>query len=326
VRTSTGTAALPPAPEPDHAPVPTTTPAGLVLPAGPVPEGIVITRSGLVAASERGRLLLLINDRTHRVLGTRSVPGTARHLRLAGPDGPLLLPGEDTDTVSVVSLPTGRVLSSEKVGRQPHDAVAAGPSADPTAILVDTDELGGSVTFLRTTGQGTVSRVTRPGPVQPGGLAGAAGRVGVVDVRGNSLWVYDPVTATLIATLPAGRGVTHAEQIGTGPLIVVADTRGGALLAFRLDGVPRRVGRLAIPAGPYGLGWDPVRQRLWVAESGRNLAVPVQVGTDGTMSVAGAGVTTVQQANSLAVDPVTGTLAIAGATRPGTVQLVDPPH
>jgi DNA-binding beta-propeller fold protein YncE len=153
----------------------------------------------------------------------------------------------------------------------------------------------------------------------------AAGRVAVADVRGNALYVFDVKTQKRVAVLPAGAGPTHVVRVGPST-VAVADTRGNAVLLYDLSGHPRQVFRLSLPGGPYGLAADPSRDRLWVALSGRNELVQVDVDVDDLrLRTTGIRIPTVQQPNSVAVSPTTGTLIVAGATEGGTLQILKPP-
>ncbi len=136
------------------------------------------------------------------------------------------------------------------------------------------------------------------------------------------LYVYDVKTERQIAVLPAGAGPTHVERVGP-TTVAVADTRGSAILLYDLSGRPRQVFRLPLPGGPYGLAADPARHRLWVALSGRNQLVRIDV--DGSrLRATSVRYATVQQPNSVAVSAATGELVVAGATPKGTLQLVNP--
>ena len=104
--------------------------------------------------------------------------------------------------------------------------------------------------------------------------------------------------------------------------VAVADTRGDAILLYDLSGRPRLLYRLPMPGGPYGLAADPGRHRLWVALSGRNQLVAVDL--EGLrLRATSIRFATVQQPNSVAVSAATGELAVAGATLRGTVELLD---
>lgn len=303
---------LQPAPEPAHAPVPSAVPAGVVLALGDTPEGIASDpATGLVAvALRRPDRLALVDGRAGRLLGLVDVPASARHLTIAGPGAPVLVPGEDSDLLLQVRLPLGAVVAQAEVGRQPHDADTA---AGRTFVA---DELGGSVSVV--VGDRVIRRFR--GPVQPGGVAAVGDRVGVVDVRGAALFVYDAVALHELARLPAGDGPTHAVALDDTRL-VVADTRGGALLVYALRPQPRQLARVPLPGAPYGLAFDRARGTLWVTLTARNQLVRYD---GGTLRPLGPPLPTVRQPNSVAVDSGTGRVFVAGAVRAGVVQLIDP--
>ncbi len=313
---------LPPAPEPAVAPALTVAPAGVVIAlGGGEPEGVVAdaTTATVAVALRKPNKLALVDTRTGRLTRLVDVPGAARHLQLAGPGGPVLVPGEDTDLLSAVALPGGTVLATTKVGRQPHDAAPA------AGRVVVADELGSSVSVVENAAAGNSSVLRRfPGPVQPGGVGAVGARVGVVDVRGALLYVYDAATVTSLGTLPAGDGPTHAVPDGAGRL-VVADTRGDALLTYDLGGAsgpPRQLRRQPVPGKPYGLAVDATRHQLWVALSATNVLVRFRVDAAGLTELAR--FPTVRQPNSLAVDESTGVVYVAGGTD-GDLQILTPP-
>ncbi len=310
---------LPPAPEPAVAPAPAMPPAGTViaLPGGG-PEGVVADPvTGVVAVALRDPArLALVDSRVPRLTRVVPVPGEARHLQLVPGGGLALVPGEDSDVVAQVELSTGEVRAQSTVGRQPHDAAAIG------GRVFVADELGGSASVVN--GDGTAGpRI--PGPVQPGGVAAAGERVGLVDVRGAQLFVYEAATARPLGQLPAGAGPTHVVPDGTGSAddggVVVADTRGDALLFFRLGPEPRMLRRVGLRGAPYGLALDAVRRRLWVTLTASNQLVGFDLAAPSDQPF----ITypTVRQANSVAVDPTSGRVFVAGAAD-SNLQVVDP--
>lgn len=299
--------------EPQTAPAPSTAPAGTVVPVGDTPEGVVIDQAidQAVVALRRPDSLALVDLGTGHSVRRIDTPGRARHLRLASPSGPLLFPGEDANALFEIALPAGTVTARFGTGRQPHDAVFVDGN-----VWV-TDELAGRVSIL---GGGTST--TLPAGLQPGGLDTAGGRVAVADVRGNALYVFDAKTQRQIAVLPAGAGPTHVVRVGP-TTVAVADTRGDAVLLYDLSGHPKLLYRLPMAGGPYGLAADPGRHRLWVALSGRNQLVRVDV--DGErLRASSVHFPTVQQPNSVAVSSATGELVVAGATTDGTLQILNP--
>jgi DNA-binding beta-propeller fold protein YncE len=95
------------------------------VPIGDTPEGVVIDDGHhlVVVALRRPDSLALVTLTSPRHLHTVRIPGRARHLRFAASGGPVLFPGEDSDHLYEVGLPSGDVVTDFVTGRQPHDAV-----------------------------------------------------------------------------------------------------------------------------------------------------------------------------------------------------------
>jgi DNA-binding beta-propeller fold protein YncE len=294
-------------------------PAGQVIELGGAgPEGVVVDPvSGLAAVAVRSPdRLVLVDPTTLTVVGRPRVPGSARHLQLGGTPGTVLVPGEDTDLVSTVSLPAGQVLSSVKVGRQPHDAAAAGDG-----LVVDSDELGSGITESR----GSTVVAHAGGLLQPGGLAASGGRIGVVDVRARLLDVYTPSPLALVGRIPVGAGPTHAVPLGPG-IVAVADTTGGAVYVIRIAGTPTVLQTFPLPGRPYGMAVDLARHRLWVTTTSDDVLHELTISGSATSPKLTAGRTfpTVQQPNSAAVVPSTGRVLVAASIRDGLLDAIDP--
>ena len=285
----------------------------MVLALAGAPEGVVVGRSGEVAVNVRqpdGVVVFALTDPDHRQ--TVPLPGSARHLALAGPDGPVLVPGESDDRLAEVALPSGQVVRSVSVGRQPHDAAAAG--AD---MIFVGDELGNSLHMVR---GGVTVRVVLA-PLQPGGVAATAdGSVVVaVGVRGRRMTAYRSDGST-IGSANCGAGPTHVVA-GDGGLFWVADTDGGAVLGFRVGRHgPRQVVRIPVGAKPYGEAYDARRGTLWVTLTATNQLVGLHLAGSAVRSRTT--LATVQQPNTVAVDTSTGELVVTGSTPNGALQLV----
>ena len=300
------------APEPAKAPAPTVTAAGKVVElGGGRPEGIVADPvSGLVAVAVRDPdRLLLVDPVLGRVVRTVVVPGSARHLELAPGGGAVYVPGEDTDVVSRVELPSGRVIEQVKVRRQPHDLAVTG---DGTLYVAD--EFGSAVSVVR---RGKVV-ATLAGLVQPGGAAGTGDTGTVVDVRARLLHVYRADRE--VAVLPAGAGPTHALEIGPDD-VLVTDTTGGALLRYRVDGTPRLVGTTKLPGQPYGTAYDSRARRAFITATATNELVAYDVSRDGLREVRRW--PTVRNAYCVAVVAATGRLVVASESE-SQLQFIDP--
>jgi DNA-binding beta-propeller fold protein YncE len=299
--------------EPAGAPTTLVAPAGRLVALGEGgPEGLVADpKTGLVAVALRapGRLAL-VDGRSGRVAGTVILPGSARHLALVRAGGPVLVPVEDRGTLLQAALPAGTVLTRTVVGRGPHDAAAWAGRAFVS------DEGGAAVSVVQ---DGRVV-ATLTGPQQPGGIAAGDGRIGVVDVRAGQLYVYDPATLGPVDRVPAGAGPTHVVADGHGGL-VVADTRGGALLRYRLRPDVRLVERLGLSGRPYGLAADPGRRTVWVTLTDSNRLVGLRATWDGLRPFAN--LPTVRQPNSVAVDVASGRVVVAGSAD-GMLQILTP--
>ncbi|MPQ99611.1 YncE family protein [Modestobacter sp. I12A-02628] len=301
----------PGAAEPGRSPELTTDPAGTVVDLDPDAEGMVFDPvTGLLAVAVRDPdRLVLADGATGAVVREVPLPGHARHLQLAAPGGPVLVPAEDSDTLVTVALPDG-ATTSVPVGEYPHDAaqVASGQ------VLV-ADELGGTLSVVT---DGAVTQ-TFDSQTQPGGIAVVGDLAGVVDVAAFTLTSYDVPGGELGRVVDAGEGPTHVVADGRGRF-VVADTRGNALLVFRADTL-RQEQQLDLPGTPYGLAYDGTGQVLWVTLTARNEVVGLA--TDGDQLTEVARFPTVRQPNTVAVDPGTGRVFV-GSRATGQLQLIDP--
>ena len=307
-------------PEPAAAPpaVPLADLPGRVVPLSGQPEGLVWdTTTGTIAVAVRDPGALVLVD---AATGTERVRvplgGAARHLQLAAPGGPVLVPSENDDRLYRVTLPDGVVAAATPVGRQPHDAA---PAAGGRVFVGD--ELADTVTILEADG---TSRVV-PAPAQPGGVASSpdGSVVVVVGVRGRRIAAY-AADGRRLGETDCGVGPTHVRAGAAGSdVFYVADTQGDAILVFQTgpDGI-RQVDRVRTEGeAPYGLAFDEARSRLYVTLTGTNQLRSYRV--DGTGLVADRVWSTPRQPNDVAVDEVTGQVVVAG-TADGVLQFIDP--
>lgn len=309
-------ASTPPA-EPATAGAPAVPPVGKVVQVGNAPEGIVVGGSGVGAVAVRNPDgVALIDAVTGAVRDTVKTAGSARHLSLAGPDGPVLVPLESSDALAGISLADGHVtFTVAKVGRQPHDAAQ---TAGGTIVV--TNELGGGVVFVRDAG---VVGSLPAGPVQPGGVAALGDRAAVADVQGNGVWVYDGTTRQLLAHGPVGAKLTHAVAL-SGDVAAFADTDGGAVIIERVGPQLSAVATVDAPGKPYGLAYDARRRRLYVTLTASNLLRVIDVSDVMKPRILG-DVPTVRQPNSVAVEPRLGGVLVTGSA-PGAsgLQVIAP--
>jgi DNA-binding beta-propeller fold protein YncE len=302
-------------PEPAVAPAVSGVPPGRIVPLPGEPEGLALdSRTRTVAVAVRKPAGVALVDLDSGAERSRvPLDGAARHLQLAGPGGPVLVPAEGNDRLYRIGLPGGEVLDETPVGRQPHDAAAVSGGR-----VVVGDELADTVTLIES--DGTTRKLTAP--TMPGGVASSPdGSVAVaVGVRGRRIEAYAPDGRSL-GTAACGVGPTHVRA-GAAGLFYVADTQGDAVLVFEAgaDGV-RQVERVSTGGAPYGLAVDATRQRLYVTLTGTNQLRSYRI--DGPKLVAERTWATVRQPNDVAVDASTGRVVVAG-TAGGELQLLDP--
>jgi DNA-binding beta-propeller fold protein YncE len=174
-----------------------------------------VTHLAAVAVQSPDRLVL-VDDRSGRVVREVPLPGSARHVSLARPGGPFLVPAETANQLVEVDPRTGRTRSTP-VGDHPHDATAVGPR------IFTADEFGATMTVVR---DGRVVG-TMPVDVQPGGIAAAGDRVAIVSVRAYDVELYDGRSDR-----PRGLG---AQSGGLGPSHVVVGPDGRLVIAETLQ-------------------------------------------------------------------------------------------
>jgi DNA-binding beta-propeller fold protein YncE len=302
---------LPRAAEPARSPDLEARPAGRVVAVGNRPEGVVadpVTGIVAVALREPDRLAL-VDGRSGRVTERVALPGSARHLSLAGPGGPVLVPAESADSLVRVALPGG-AKDQVAVGTFPHDAAAArgrvfvGDEHANTVSVVDGDD----VQQIRVA-------------TQPGGLAALDdGRaVAVVSVRERVLELYDATTLERLGRTPVGAGPTHVVAGSEGRVYVV-DTSGDGLLVVETRPKLEIRRRVALLGGPYGIAVDRERGRLWVTLTATNEVVELSGGARPRLLRS---FPAVRQPNTVAVDDCSGRVYVTG-TADGVLQLLDP--
>jgi len=299
---------LPPAPEPASSPPVKQRPAGRVVPVGNKPEGLAYdSRTGLLAVGlAQPDRLALMNGRSGRVVRRVRLGESPRHLQLAAPGGPVLVPAEKSNELIEVSLPGGRA-SSSRTGRFPHDAARA------NGRTFVADELADTVSVLEA---GRRTKVFKA-PVQPGAVevTGDGRLLGAVGVRGRQLELFDTRALRSLGRLNVGVGPTHLAALGRSFFVV--DTRGNSVLEVPVDPEPVVHRRTRVLGRPYGIAVDRRRKRLWITLTERNELV--ELSTRRRLRV----LPTVRQPNTVAVDERSGRVFVTGKVD-GTVQIIDP--
>ena len=306
----------PPPAEPATSPEPGEAPVGSVMRLGQEAEGVVVDgESGLAVVSLRDAdALAFVDVRTGRLVREVGISGSARHLALAGPGGPVLVPVEYEDELLRVELPGGE-FTRAGTGDFPHDAV----EAENGRTFVG-DEGGDTITVLE--GETAIDSLTAP--EQPGGVAASGDVLAVVAVAAREVAFYDTETLEQLAIVEGGAGPSHVVAGDDGRFYVV-DTGGDAILVYDGDpsdgGDPRLVDRANLPGSPYAIAIDSSRDRIWVTQTALNRVVELEI-TELAPKIIES-YPTVRQPNGVGVDPRTGRVVVVGRDA-GEVQVFDP--
>lgn len=295
-----GGGGFPRAAEPADAPPLGREPAGRTRRLGGEPEGLAFdAAAGLLAVGLRRPhgTLAFVDPATLATRARVPLPAAPRHLAYAPAEAAVLVPAESAN-VLVEATPAG-IRSEAAVGTHPHAAAAIGHRAFVA------DEHSDQVSVLK---RGRLE-ATWPAPVQPGGIAAVAGRyVVLVAVAERVLQVYEAASGEELGEVGAGVGPSHVVAFGQDAF--VADTQGDAIRRFAIGRRPRQTEVVKAPGTPYGIAADRRRGRLWVTLTARNQLVEYAVGAGATRRIAT--YPTVRQPNSVAVQPRSGVVFVAG--------------
>ena len=300
------TTTLPRAAEPATSPPLVGVPVGTVVAVGPLAEGVAVDpTTGTVAVGQLGGADLY--DESGRHLATVQLPSAPRHIALAAPGGPFLVPAEASSAVGLVDEPSGSVAALVPTGRMPHDLVDSGGT-----IFVG-NEHDSTMTVVRE------NQVIATVPVaeQPGGLTTIGADIAVVSVRARRLQLFDTRSLRLVASVAVEGGPSHVATYGTE--LYVVDTGGTQVRVF--DTVPRLhlVGSVSVPRSPLGIVVDATRGRLWITCTASNRLV--ELALDRPLPRIIGQWPTVRQPDTLAVDTRTDTVLVVGV-RPGSLEIV----
>jgi DNA-binding beta-propeller fold protein YncE len=150
-------------------------------------------------------------------------------------------------------------------------------------------------------------------------------RVDALVAQGNTIVVLDRGQTSVTTVDPSGTRAEHALRAGDGATtiaadtagrVLVADTRGDALLVFGTDPLMLRQ-RYPVPGAPYGLTGST--KLAWVSQTAANSVVGYDLATG--IPVEKVRYRTVRQPNSLAFDDASGTLYVVSGSGAG-VQVI----
>ncbi len=280
------------------------TPAGTVVPLrSQVSSMVVDQQTRLLAVGVDASPAVLLYSLDDLGAAPRSVPLdlVPAGLSLARPGGPVI--AAVNGRLAQISLPDGAV-STVAVG---GNAVSTAQFGDST--LVAARDRAQVLVMDR----GAESKVIQGNLFSADQVLSTSDRAVVLDRLRNGLFELDVPAGQVKQGLRAGEGATNAvlDRFGR---VLVADTRGGALLAFSLNPLLMRQ-RYPVDGAPYGIAYDPTRDVVWVTLTATNEVVGYHVA--GEEPRERYRFPTVAQPNTVTVDPATGRVLVASANGEG---------
>ncbi|PXY22528.1 hypothetical protein [Prauserella muralis] len=290
-------------------PSPQREPAGTVLAQrGEVTAMATAGRTLAVALAEPPSVLLYDLDAPRAKAVSVPLPSAVEELTAHGDEVLATLPR--SGEVARIAVPSGTVRTVPVRGRPA--GVAVGEDGRLLVAVRDRKAVevleGGRVTKTITSDLYSADDVLTTG-----------GRAVVLDRLRTAVFDVDVEQGTVNEGLRAGMGATNAVVDSFGR-VLVADTRGGGLLAFSTDPLLLRQ-RYPVAGGIYGIAYDARRHLAWVTLTGRNEVVGFDVrGGEPTEKYR---LPTVRQPNSVTVDEQTSRVVIGSAAGEG-IQVITP--
>ncbi|MGW4479669.1 lipoprotein [Rhodococcus triatomae] len=292
-----------------ESPVPSTTPAGTVV---PLPDRI----AAATFDPSTGTVAMLTDDARTLLTVPASDP--------AAPPREVALPGGIASLSAardgLVTVPAGRGVATVNLADGTVSTTPVDADVQTAALLGDGRIAVGTADgdILEIGSAGTVTH-TVDGLVSVDALGVLGDEISALDRRQTSVTEVDLGGEKLGMALRAGSGATNLVTDGFGR-ILVTDTNGGALLSLTADPLMMHQ-RYPVPNSPYALAVDANTGMVWVSVTATNEIVGFDLST-GT-PVEKRRFPTVRQPNAIAVDSETGTVFVASGTGDG-VQRIDP--
>ena len=208
-----------------------------------------------------------------------------------------------------VDIAEARVTRVEVDGQGGTDFTAIAYRADGMLVLGSAD--GAVYTLSSDTAVGAQLKIF----ARVDALVTQGNTAVVLDRGQTSVTTLDASGAKAGQALRAGEGATTLAADPAGR-VLVADTRGGALLVFGTDPLMLRQ-RYPVRDAPYGLAGSS--RMAWVSQTTTNTVIGYDLATG--IPVEKVRYPTVQQPNSLAFDETSGTLYVVSGTGAG-VQVI----
>jgi len=277
------------------------TPAGAVLPLAGSPTSMVVADDLLAVAVDS---TIQLYPLTADGLGEPTTVPLSAPADTLSVDGDQLLASVGAGGELVrIALPDGTTAPAAIDG-EPVSATAFG---DRTLVAVRDQQAVAVLSGDR------IFRMIRGGLLSADQVLSTGEHAVVFDRLRNAVFALDVPAGTVDEGLRAGQGSTNAVTDRFGR-VLVADTRGDALLAFSLDPLLLRQ-NFPVPGAPYGLAYDRERDVLWVTLTETNEVVGYDVAGEEPRELHR--FPTVEQPNTVTVDEKSGRVIVASATGKG---------
>ena len=284
-------------------------PAGVVLPLGAGAQAAVFD------AATASLVVLHPGSGGRSAVTTIPVSGAARTVPLPGAATAITGDSEGRVYLSArggyfrFDVASGTSTRVEVEGQQATDFTAIARRADNKLVL---GSANGAVYTLGSEG-GVAAQLKIFARVDS--LVTQGNTTVVLDRGQTSVTTIDASGADAEHALRAGQGATTLAADSAGR-VLVADTRGGALLVFGTDPLILRQ-RYPVADAPYGLAGSSAL--AWVSQTATNTVVGYDLATG--IPVEKVRYRTVQQPNTLVFDDASGTLYVVSGTGAG-VQII----
>ena len=178
-------------------------------------------------------------------------------------DAVLLIGNKGEDSVSFVSLATGKELGRSPTGKAPHE-IAISPDGRRAAVVA----YGGrTIDIFDVTTRARLKTIDLSPNQGPHGIAWLKdGRLVVTTERSQSLAVVDPVAGKVTASIKTDQPGTHMVAVSSdGRTAYTANIAGGTVSIIDL-GAGRKLRDLAVGGEPEGIALSKDDGTLWVGD------------------------------------------------------------
>ncbi len=193
----------------------------------------------------------------------------------------LIVANKSEATVSLVSLPSGKIAATLPVGTGPHEVAV---SRDGKRALVSNygvpGKPGSSLTLIDVERAKVLKTIELGEHGKPHGMVWIGeGKALVTSEAGENLLEVDIEAGKVVRALPTGQKVSHMVAVTPdGSLAFVANINSGNITAFNLK-EGKKVGDIQTGAGAEGIAVTPDGGQVWVTNRAADTVSVVDTST-----------------------------------------------